>query len=361
LFDTDDKAERAFKVLAIGGGLIAALSLLQFLLLPNFLVFGEKRYYLDSLTTFFVNRNTAATLLGLTVLCLFTLVWQTCSKLDVLRIRVALELEKPLPSDQLRQIKVIAFYGFLLGASLLALMLTKSRAGVGSSFAGLMLLSLLMASGIKGGNHASFKSSKRRKLVRRLVASVISVAFVSIVFAGVAGQTMLRAQIRGADDGRFCIMPGIVAAVRDYFPWGAGLASFREVFPAYRDPACGMYGVWDRAHNVYAEGLISLGVIMPILTVILVGYLIVVFARGVRRRKALRYAGCLGLAGLLLVAIHSAVDFSLQIPGFAMFFAAFLAPLVTIAMRPPGGGSHQRSGRRRKAQRISQMAEADPF
>ncbi|TGP79516.1 O-antigen ligase domain-containing protein, partial [bacterium M00.F.Ca.ET.221.01.1.1] len=63
---------------------------------------------------------------------------------------------------------------------------------------------------------------------------------------------------------------------------------------------------------------------------------LLIFIRGARRRKTYRYASHLGLAGLLLVALHSSLDFSLQVPGFAMAYAVFLAPIVTLCLHPPG-------------------------
>jgi hypothetical protein len=51
----------------------------------------------------------------------------------------------------------------------------------------------------------------------------------------------------------------------------------------------------------------------------------------------LRHYVLLGLAATVLVALHAAVDFSLQIPGFAVFFAAFLSAVVTISLGRNGG------------------------
>ncbi len=70
--DTDKRARRILMVLAVGAGMISLFGLGQFLLFPKMLLTESKRYYLDSLTAVFVNRNTAATFLGLSFLILAT-------------------------------------------------------------------------------------------------------------------------------------------------------------------------------------------------------------------------------------------------------------------------------------------------
>ncbi len=66
----DEAAVRLIRQLAWVGGTVAAFAILQFQLFPETLLFGEKQAYIDSLTATFVNRNTAATFLGLTALAL---------------------------------------------------------------------------------------------------------------------------------------------------------------------------------------------------------------------------------------------------------------------------------------------------
>jgi hypothetical protein len=46
----------------------------------------------------------------------------------------------------------------------------------------------------------------------------------------------------------------------------------------------------------------------------------------------MRFAPVGGLAALVLVALHSVVDFSLQIPGFNVYFAAVMAAAVTASL-----------------------------
>lgn len=360
LFDTDERAMVAWKGMAIAGGVVAIWSLLQFLLFPDTLVFGEKRFYKASLTGFFVNRNTAATFFGLIVVALFALWWRGLATLDPMHLR-ALVAGRRLPSDVRRRMRMFALFNVLLLAAVSALMLTQSRGGVVATFFGVMFYAL----------SAAFMSSRATQRSgfgkvafnwQKFIAVLAVVAGISFFFLVFAARVILRAEVQGSEDGRFCVMPGIKMAIRDNFPWGSGLASFAEAYAPYHKAACSLHESFLRAHNVYAEGMLTLGIAFPLLAAAVIMGLVLIFSRGIARRRQNRFAGFAGLAGLLVVAIHSALDFSLQIPGFAVSFACFLAPLATLCLRSPGG--HPRngppSGRRRRRTMPPDEATAIP-
>ena len=56
----------------------------------------------------------------------------------------------------------------------------------------------------------------------------------------------------------------------------------------------------------------------------------------------------MGLAALILASLHSIVDFSLQIPGVGVYFAAIMAATVTVSLGRGGG----RSGPRKRDRRL---------
>ena len=105
------------------------------------------------------------------------------------------------------------------------------------------------------------------------------------------------------------------------------------VFPVYRDSDCaGIFGVWERAHNLFLEGFLGLG--LPFVAALTIGYLILVgvFIRGIRIRRQFRFIPIMGLAVLILASLHSIVDFSLQIPGVGVYFAAVMAAATTVSL-----------------------------
>ena len=350
IFDSDERAAKGLRWFAIAGGWLALWSILQFLLFPEMLGFIQKRFYLGSLTGLFVNRNTAATFFGLILLTLVALLHKRLVAPDWRMIRALVANRLTVPDEQKRLIRKAAFIGVLTTFCFLALMLTGSRAGIMSSFAAVLLLILLTVfnAPLRTGRKAAASRRKRRGFKRR---AALMLAIAIALFSLFASRVALRMETRVEDDMRFCYMPGIMRAIADNWPWGSGLASFAENYAPYHAAQCGVDAVVTHAHNVYAEGLLTLGIAFPFYAAFFVLAQLVIFIRGARRRKSYRYASHLGLAGLLLVMLHSTLDFSLQVPGFAMAYAAFLAPIVTLCLRPPGV---ERDERRRR------QSSADP-
>jgi hypothetical protein len=321
---SDERAKTLIIYLAIIGGVIGFIGLSQFLISPTTLIVVQKQFYLDSLTTVFVNRNTAATFLGVTILALTVLAWEMSQKVNVRHaIMRVQDWRSPHGGGAGRTI----VYLVLLVACLAALLLTKSRAGIASTLVALLFLVPFLAM-----NNPRGRGNGRSLAYRNLVWGALAVVGVLVLFLMLSGQVLLRAEIRGSDDGRFCILPGILQALSQHYLAGTGFGTFQWIFPAYRNPDCGIWGVWDRAHNFYLEGALNLGILFPIVLIVDAVVLGISLIKGLRDRKKLRHYPALGVAMLILVALHSAIDFSLQIPGFAAFFAAIFAPTLSISV-----------------------------
>lgn len=350
--DTDARALALLRILAVGGGLIAVFGLMQFLLSPHMLLAAEKRFYVGSLTAVYVNRNTAATHLGLVLLMLLTFAIHSG------RFR---ESEGPGRDGGGVGRLATVIYGGLALSAFLALMLTQSRAGIAATaVVALFYLPLISTHWFR---RMGFGGGGERSLSQRLVhlAPPIAVAvLVLLLVAFSAGRVMFRANVRGLDDNRFCFWPDVLTMIGDHWLMGTGFGTFRTAFSAYRDPSCGIDGIFDRAHNSYLEGFATLGIVFPVTLAVFISLILWSFRHGYRERKRLRLIAALGLAGTLLVALHAMVDFSLQIPGFAVAYAAFLAATVSICHgrdrkagterreRPSGGQGT--TARRRSAQ-----------
>lgn len=343
IFDTSERAARALRLLAVGGGWLALWSIVQFQFFPETLGLVQKRFYLDSLTGLFVNRNTAATFFGLILLALLALLHKRLQAPNWRMVRVLVANRLIVQNKQKRLIRSAAFVSMLTAFCFIALMLTGSRAGIVSSFAALLFFILLTVfnSPSRTGRNAGPLPDKAGGSKR--LAAIMLVIAVGL-FSLFANRVALRMETRLEDDLRFCYMPGIMRAITDSWPWGSGLASFAETYASYHAAQCGVNAVVTHAHNVYAEGLLTLGVAFPFYAAFFVLAQMAIFIHGARKRKTYRYASHLGLAGLLLVALHSTLDFSLQIPGFAMTYAIFLAPIVTLCLHPP---RTEQYGRRR--------------
>lgn len=113
--------------------------------------------------------------------------------------------------------------------------------------------------------------------------------------------------------------------LQEHWLFGVGAGAFYSVFPGYRELDLGS-AFYYHAHNDYLEFAIELGLIG---LVILTAFLTQVIRSNwsVLRSEAIRQGNVIALASLPAiagVAVHSLIDFPLQIPGFAITFLALI-------------------------------------
>lgn len=329
LFRSDRQVETALRVFGSCGAAFAIFAIAQSVLFPHMLMFAPKVDYIGSLTAPFVNRNTAATFYGLVAVAL------------IVCFALAVSSGRRQGRGSNGQVSAQAFVFLLMAlAAIVALALTRSRGGVAASaFACGVLLVTLMLHLTRQKTPLRMPSAAGRGLVWGRQAVIALATFVLVVAAGslVFGRVILRAEVQGTDDGRFCVIPGILRAVRDNFGLGIGSGSFRFYFPAYRSPDCGLVATWFRAHNFYLDTMLALGFVVSMILFIAVAVVLTgIYRAGLRRRRSKKPIVLGGAAAILLVALHSFPDFSLQVPGFAMSFALFLGLTATISLNPAG-------------------------
>src|SRR5262249_35085261 len=112
-----------------------------------------------------------------------------------------------------------------------ALTLTRSRAGILSSFAAITVFigAYVSVTMMPRGRSGHFK----------YLAAVASVATLILLFALLFRRVAMRIQTEGLiDTGRLCTYESTWRAIQDHFWLGTGLGSFQDVFPAYRTPEC---------------------------------------------------------------------------------------------------------------------------
>jgi len=332
LFASDKQALNLIRAIVVCGIGICILGLIQFSFSPTMLVFDVKRFYLESLTTVFVNRNTAATYIGM---ILIFAVGLAVHSLQNAGWRSFVEFlingfSKTKRSDALAFI----VFASASAAAFVALMLTQSRAGIASSLIALtLMLAITVYSGRPSHLHGTrYGFSPRRDSFKTRVGRV-GLAFGLTALLGFlfAGLAIFRASKQGTSDLRFCFFPRLVDIAKDNWLVGTGFGTFRDVYPAYRNPACGMDGVLFLAHNFYLEGWISLGIVFVAICVIVIAALFSFLLIGIRNRRQFRWVSSASLAVLVLQVLHNSVDFSIQNPGVASVFAALTGSAVVIA------------------------------
>lgn len=300
-----DQIARVIGAAAVAYALYSAVSLIA---APNMLLWREKEAYLSSLTGTFTNRNTAATYFGgAAVIWLLTLVHElrirSSRKMD-LRHSLQAHLRQP-PGAVL-----LAAGGFLVCFSAVAA--TGSRAGFLLTSACLLLAVTLSVD--------SWKLLGRLGWMRLGAGAAAALVLFEIWGGGVAARIDQRGL---ADMGRLSVYVRSLDILAEYPVFGIGLGAFESVFPSRRPAALGSAGIWDRAHSTPLEMAIEMGLPVTLLVAALFVAALAALARASfrSRRRGVIAGLCFGLLGVL----HSCVDFSLQIPGYAVTFAALTA------------------------------------
>lgn len=330
LFQSTAQALTMLKRLSYFSAALALYGIMQHFFFPLQLGYSEKRFYLDSLTAVFVNRNSAGTFFGVGAVLSLSLASYYLRSINLARLGD--KLLKPL-DESTKHYHLFSLFIALAVLNSIALFLTQSRGAVASTFAAIVLLILLAAGDRSKGHTFTLPVHVSRGV--RVGAMMVLVISIFLLFAG---QATYRQEAEGIDHARLCAFTSTVEAIRDNWKFGAGFGTFSNVFPAYRDADCaGVAGVWDAAHNSFLEGALGLGMIFPIIVLAGLMALVRAFLFGTKVRHRYRFVPVMGLSVLLLVCLHSLVDFSMQIPGVALFVATIFGCCCVISLEREAG------------------------
>jgi O-antigen ligase len=298
------RARQLLLVVGWSGVGYACYGIVSTLLEPTMILWREKQAYVGNVTGTFINRNTAAAYFG------------SCAAIWLLflseRIRQRLP-EGPLQwkdfsqhfLSKVRKNVVFAFLAFFI--CFMALLMSGSRAGVMVS-----MLTLV----------AAFTVFFRRDLRKRsglalLVAGATGVALLFLQLLGEAVKRRFDTQSL-SDEGRLDTYRSTLQMIAEH-PWfGTGLGTFAWSFPSYRSTEPSLFGVWDLAHSTPLELVADLGI--PLAAAIGLGWILILalLIRAATRRRRDGIVPLAALAVALIGLLHSMVDFSLQIPGYAI-------------------------------------------
>jgi O-antigen ligase len=216
----------------------------------------------------------------------------------------------------------------LLVVLVIALVLTRSRMGNAAFVAGLLALAALLW----------WRMPTLRKLVSVVVVSLLLVDVVIIgqwvglekVVQRMEATAVAEDDRRGEETLEARLQPTVLSLpLIAQQPWfGHGGGTFYTVFTPYKSNDMLLRQLYfDHAHNDYIEILVDTGV---------VGLGLMLLVAGLTARRAwlqatpeatastrgIAYAGWMAMA---CVAVHSVVDFSMQIPANALTFTTILA------------------------------------
>ncbi len=292
-----DRARHVIYAVAFSGFAYAVYGLIvQFSGAQTILWFSKFAYH-DDVTSSFVNRNSFATYAGLTLICTTGLI--------VVAVTSTLGAASGA-KDRLLQliVKMTGKEWSLLLAwivVLTALILSHSRAGFVSTVVG--LITLIAALGFSRAVSSGYA----------VVFGGVCLVAVSVFFAlggGELDQRMAEASL--VDEPRMRVYELTLSAIDAAPLLGTGAGTFEEVFRFYRTPE--IVDVYMKAHNTYLENILELGFPAALALFGAIAALAVLTCMGLRQRQRDIIYPCIGLASTVLVAAHSVVDFSLQIP-----------------------------------------------
>ena len=288
---------------------------------PDSLLWAEKKHYVGSFTGTFVNPNTAATYFGSMLLLSGSIALHELEHVNLRRLSLG---RSRWSAHERRQVRSFLIYAVLAFVFVVALLLTRSRGGILSSLIGVAVFSGVFL----------FSTLRRSRSVLVSAALTASALLVGAVwFVLYSGGLLRRLEIEGlTDEARLCVYGATWRAITDNFWGGTGLGTFQDILTSYRQPECKLYGYWDMAHNVFLEGWLGLGVVFLGCVAIAYYGLLYVYIRGMRERHRFRFVPLFSLCLLVIVTLHSLVDFSLQIPGVAIPVAAMLGAGCAISL-----------------------------
>lgn len=303
--------------IALSGLVWAVLSMVLFALHIPFDAVRESPVYRGSLTGPFINRNTAAAYWGLCVL-----IWSGLSIEAMTRhlnsaanwpgIRYLLRRQPSWPAMASAAAALVCFC---------AVAMTASRAGVLLTFGASLLMCLLWL---------RYKIAMRRK---GMLAVAVVLVFGIVLMLG-SGRIVQRIDRAGlSDDYRLETYASTIDMIRDHLWLGVGVGNFANVFPSYRRETLGVFGVWDHAHNTLLEIGAEMGV--PFALMVLAAWLYWGWrlARGTRTSQQ-EIEPTMAVCLWLFASLHALIDFSLQIPGYAIPFAAVIGCVLGRLDRP---------------------------
>lgn len=289
---------RGLFVITAAHGLYGIIALTQF---NDTLLFMQKWAYEGAVTGTFVNRNAFATFLGFGA---------TIGSALTLRGF----LQKPMVRSPTLNIPGGLLYGIGSIIVFCALIATQSRMGAFAGILGAMLtVSLILV---------------KHRVVARTAGVVISIGAITLCAPLIlyGGQLWVRGEtLDHAFDIRRALYEQVWSMIVSRPMLGHGAGSFEVAFLFYQKPIINTELVWDKAHSTYLSLWAEFGFLAGSIPIILM----IVFARRLwiqyARSETRWFPAAMALGVLLTAAIHSLVDFSLEIQGVALLFTTILA------------------------------------
>jgi len=293
-----------------GYAIFGLASLFQF---GDTLLSMPKWAYEGSATATFVNRNSFATFLSFGAVVTLTMLAGTfVRQVDGTGGRLLVD-------------PIVLIYLLALATILAALFATQSRMGVLSGIAGCVVVAIL--------------AQRRMRWWRGWFLLVLPMALLAVgAITYLYGQGLVErlGSQESTADVRLDLYAQVIEMIRTRPLLGYGGGAFEQAFQLFHRPPVSPDLVWDRAHNTYLALWSELGVIAGSIPILLVGIAAVRLAWNSSRAGS-DWTGRVAAVGVVVVAaIHSLADFSLEIQANTILFVLLLGLGSSAAIKKRG-------------------------
>jgi O-antigen ligase len=311
----------------------ALYGIFALLLTPDMILWAPKLAYHGSLTATFINHNTAATFVGAGAILWFCSAGLSLQSLKLSSLRQLLLID----ANEQYALRVASQSAAGL-LCLFALLMTGSRGGLVCTTLGwLAAIGLIIAGRIR----------LRLGYALGLAGAALAAALAWLAGAGRIGSQGLF------DEARWNVYAACIGAIRQRPLLGAGAGTFADLFPSLRGDQISSWGVWDYAHSTILEIAVEMGI--PIAAMVAIAAIASVFflAQAALKSEQGNRNLLSAIAGIAILSYaHSMIDFSLQIPGYLIFFSILLGCGLAVAFsehsenRATIGSKRARAGHR---------------
>jgi O-antigen ligase len=264
-----------------------------------------KTSYVGSATGPFVNRNSYATYLAMGAMIALVQAGRV-----IVRQASRHSHDGMVPGTITKTLLHATAYLLLVGV----IFATNSRMGIAVTMVGSILVLVILAT--------------RLGRAWKLLVPVVAVLFVALALAvALFGESVLARLIDDESSAisRTYLYQQIWQLIWER-PWlGFGGGAFEQAFAWIAHPPVSPDLRWDRAHSTYLSLWSEMGLVAGSLPMVLLGALLVRLVSGLVKGTGDWAFQTIGLSVLVVVGLHSIVDFSLEIQANALLFTAIIA------------------------------------
>jgi O-antigen ligase len=300
------RARRGLNALVIAGTIYAVYGMIVLFAGSDMALWVHKPMYQQDVTGPFINKNNFASYLGALL----------CIAIGLLLRRVVRDTAGVQGSEFWRRFMACctgrgAWLVIAVVVMFSALLLAHSRGGLLSfAVAFCVLVALMRAARIFRGK------------IFYWGVGAMTIALVFLFF--LSGDGVFDRLVSDGEPARPQLYELVTTAIADRPILGHGLGSFPEVFQIYRTEDMPATFFTERAHSVYLENMLELGIPAALALFIGIGTLMWHAAASVRLPERHRTIPAVCAAAMIMLCVHSLIDFPLQIPAITMLFMFLL-------------------------------------